>query len=618
LIHGVPFFRALDRVDRARLISALDRVEFPAGTIIFSEGDEADGLYMFETGRVAIAVRTNEEDRVVRELEAPAHFGELGLLLMRRTASARAVTGIKAWKLPQGRFKQLLKERPGVGQAIATRLAEMIDERSRESVGAPPLQPATVSITPTLPRVGWPRARRIVGAALAVGVPIVLWPLARPHGLSEQGWHVLLVLLGAAIGWLLEPVPDFVVALAMVTAWGVLGLTPLSASFSGFTSSAWVVAVGALGLGVAMARSGLLLRIALRMMRFFPPTHAGQVLALLTSGVIVTPLVPLAIARVATIASLTQELAHSLRYPGRSRASAALAFAGLIGYGAFSSIFMTGLAMNFFVIDLLPISERGRVDWIAWFIRAVPEGMVVLAGVIFALFLFLRPEITPKTTPETLRLQARALGPLSSRELVTLGGLSVLLVGLLLQPVFHIDASWLALAGVVVAMFGNVLDRETFRASMEWGFLILFGILLGTAEVLHRAGVDTWIAQVLLPLTRVGEPSVLLLIIGGLVVACRLVLPWIPTTLLLSLVLVPVAAQRGLSPWLVGFVVLVAANTWLHPNQSDFCRIMRDVTKGEMFTERHGTIMGIALTLSVLLGIALSIPFWRAIGLLAR
>ncbi len=260
-----------------------------------------------------------------------------------------------------------------------------------------------------------------------------------------------------------------------------------------------------------MARSGLLLRTALYLLRTFPATHVGQTLALLVGGIVITPLVPLALARVAAVAPLTQELAETLGYPPRSRARAALAFGGLIG------------------------------------------GAVVL----LALF---RPDATPKATPQILRRQERALGSLSARERVTTAAIAVLLVGLLLQQFLHIDTAWLAIGALGIAMAGNALDREGFRGAIDWGFLTFFGILLGAGGVLHQAGVDGWIADSRVPLARaVGDRGAFIVLLAVLVVACRLVLPWIPATLLLSLALVPAAARLGLSPWVVGFVVLVAA-----------------------------------------------------------
>lgn len=617
LLRVVPFFADLARVDVARLVGALEEWELAGGTRIFDEGAAADGLYLLERGTVEVSVRTAEGERALAEFGPGAHFGELGILLAGRTGSARTRTAVKLWKLPRERFERLVRERPWIGLAVATSLAELVDRRSRQHVGAPLAPGLLRPIALSLPQRHRPLGWRLAGLALAVGLPGLLWGLQPPTGLSAEGWHVSLILLGAGLGWLFEPLPDFVVTLAMVAAWGVAGLVPLSLAFAGFTSPSWLLAVGALALAAAMAHSGLSFRIALLLLKGFPPTHVGQVLALLLGGVLVTPLVPLALARVATVASLAQELARALGYPARSRASAALSFAGIIGYGSFSSLFLTGLAMNFFVLDLLPLMERGRFGWLIWLASASVAGAVVLVGATAVLLLFFRPEVAPRTSREVLRRQERALGPLTRAELVTIAAAAVLVVGLIAQPLLHVGTEWLAIGAIIVAMAGSGLDRERFRVGIDWGFLMLFGVLLGAGGVLRGAGVDRWIGETLLALSSaVGDPGALVVLLAAFVVAVRVVVPWIPCTLLLSLALVPAAPQLGLSPWVVGFVVLVAANTWLHPSQSDFCRLAREVTNGELFTERQGLAAGLGITLVTLAAIAASVPYWCALGLL--
>ena len=107
----------------------------------------------------------------------------------------------------------------------------------------------------------------------------------------------------------------------------------------------------------------------------------------------------------------------------------------------------------------------------------------------------------------------------------------------------------------------------------------------------------------------------LVVVLGLFVVAVRMVVPWIPATLLLSLALVPTASQLGLSAWVVGFVVLTTANTWLHPNQAELCRLTRDATGGALFTQRQAIRMGIAMTVLSLVAVAASVPYWSALGI---
>jgi len=619
LIWTVPFFRSLERVSCARLIGALEEVTVPAGTVLALEGGDADALYLIETGEVSVTVRTPEGERVLGTLRGPAYFGEMGLLLGRRTASVHAASDIRAWRLSRERFEQIVRQQPSIAMAVATTLAELLDQRARQYAGAPVVARESQPLRFEPPPAARPRIWRMLGFALTIGVPAVLWGLSPPSRLNLEGWHVLLVVLGAAIGWLLEPVPDFVIALAVPAAWGIAGLVTPAAALAGFSTPAWFMALGALGLAAAMLRSGLLLRIALRLLRVFPSTHFGQMLALLASGVVITPLLPLGLARVAAIAPLTQELAESLGYPPRSRARAGLLFAGLVGHTAFSPVFLTGLVMNFFVLDLLPSAERAHFGWVTWLASAVPAGVIILVGAILTLRFGLHPEVAPRTGAETRRRQEAVLGPISRDEQVTLAAIGILMAGLVFQPVLHVDLTWPAVVALIVLIVAGTLNRQDFRASIDWGFLALFGVLLGTGGVMRQVGIDRWIAGFLAPLAQAaGSPELLLVILAVLVVVGRLVLPWIPATLLLSVALVPVGPRIGLSAWTVGFVVLAAANTWLHPRQSDVYRLAREMTKGEMSTDAQGFLVGAAMTVATLLGIAACTPYWRALGLLGR
>src|SRR5215208_76519 len=110
LLRNVAFFQSLDRVDIARMIGELEEVSIPAGIVLFTEGAEADALYLLAAGRVRVSVRVAGGERSLAELEAPSCFGELGLLLARRTSTVSAVTEVRAWKLPRDRFERLVRE----------------------------------------------------------------------------------------------------------------------------------------------------------------------------------------------------------------------------------------------------------------------------------------------------------------------------------------------------------------------------------------------------------------------------------------------------------------------------------------------------------------------------
>jgi divalent anion:Na+ symporter, DASS family len=620
LLQAVPIFAALERVELARLVGALEETDLAAHEVIFKEGGESDGLYIVQSGQVHLTVRAPDGERLIREVGAGMHFGEVGMLLDRCTASATAHTAVKLWKVPRERFDELVHESPAFVLALAGSMAARYDDGLRSSVGASASAPAAAwkarppRREPTAP--GESLHRTLVALAIAAAIPLFAWWAPPPGGLTPQGWRVILIILSAAVGWLLEPVPDFVTTLLMAAAWGAAGLAPLSSIFDGFVSSSWILGLGALTLAAAMVRSGLMFRASLAVLRWFPASPAGQIIALLVGGLLITPLVPLAVGRVAAIAPFTRELARGMGYRDGSRGGASLAIAGVLGYAAFSSIFLTGLAMNFFVLELFPESERLEATWLVWLTRAAPTGLVFLVGSALALLVWFRPGVGGAS--RRVRDQEHVLGPLTSRELVTIGALATMIVGFLALPLLHVNPAWFAVGALALAIGGGGLSRDLFRRAIDWGFLIQFGILLGAGGVLHAHEVDEWIATHLLSVIGDGwHPAGLIMLLTGFVFACRLLMPWIPATLLLSLALVPAAPRLGLNPWVVGFVVLVAANAWIHPSLSDYCRVTRDAAGEDLFGQRQAMLAGIVLSVLTVIGLAVSIPYWHMLGILS-
>src|SRR5260370_23101963 len=381
LLRRGDSLRGLDRVRPARLIGASEDAHFEPGTLILEEGTVADSLSLLGNGAVEVSVRANGADQVVNSLTAPATFGDFGLLLPERTATVRALTEVQVWRIPRDGFERLLRERPALGLAMARSLADAIDPRGRARVGAPrvprghphlrglPAQPVRAAFT------------KAASGGASIGVPTVLWFLPVPAGLSEAGWQIAVVMAGGAIAWLLEPLPDFVVALAIVVAWAITGLASPALAFSGFASSAWITAVAALGISAAMASSGLLFRTALILLRLFPPSHRGQVTALLLGGIVLTPIVPALFGRVATVAPVARDLSAALGSARQSKGSASLAFAGILGNTLLGPVFLTGVVTNFLTLPLFPASPQHHLPCIVWLPASMPTALLMLVGV---------------------------------------------------------------------------------------------------------------------------------------------------------------------------------------------------------------------------------------------
>jgi CRP/FNR family transcriptional regulator, cyclic AMP receptor protein len=108
---------------------ALERFarEFPAGTMLFEEGQPGDDMYIVVSGEVEIRHQVGDSERVLAVLAAGEFFGEMAILNGRpRSATAVVRTAARLLVIDGTTFEAMLRARPEIAlrmiKALATRL----------------------------------------------------------------------------------------------------------------------------------------------------------------------------------------------------------------------------------------------------------------------------------------------------------------------------------------------------------------------------------------------------------------------------------------------------------------------------------------------------------------
>ena len=103
---------------------------FPKGTVLFTEGDEGEDMYIIRSGRVAIKKRVPHGELVVAELEKGDFFGEMAMLEhIPRTAGAEMVEDGDLIVIGSDIFGDMVKSTP----EIAVRMLRKYSLRLRET-----------------------------------------------------------------------------------------------------------------------------------------------------------------------------------------------------------------------------------------------------------------------------------------------------------------------------------------------------------------------------------------------------------------------------------------------------------------------------------------------------
>lgn len=110
------------------LESAAELKTYPAGSMIFGQGDPSDSVVFVRSGAVRIYVDPPEGHRIeLRTLGPGEIFGELGVVGgQRRTASAQAATDVDVWAVDHGTFNAVYRSDPRVAVEIAKVMAPYV------------------------------------------------------------------------------------------------------------------------------------------------------------------------------------------------------------------------------------------------------------------------------------------------------------------------------------------------------------------------------------------------------------------------------------------------------------------------------------------------------------
>ena len=124
-LRAVPFFRALSPADVQAIGATLEAKNLRKGTIVFREGEIADAMYLVDSGQ--LEVLRGGDATPVALLGAGSVAGELALLLGEpRSATVRASTPCRLWRLGRAELDRLLADHPALALELSAELGRRL------------------------------------------------------------------------------------------------------------------------------------------------------------------------------------------------------------------------------------------------------------------------------------------------------------------------------------------------------------------------------------------------------------------------------------------------------------------------------------------------------------
>jgi len=486
--------------------------------------------------------------------------------------------------------------------------------------------PASESDAATRPRIGlraWTSrlgssSSKWLGALLGLGLGGYLWFGQPSIGLDPSATKLLGLISLTLVFWVFRVLPDYGVALVFAMVIILTKLESAQTVMGGFASTTWFMTLGVLGLGAAITGSGLFYRLSLHLVRMFPLSYYWQIIATGFMGVVVMALIPQQTARTVITSQMLVNLSESLGYKTPSNASTGLFVASFLGLGQLGFLFLTGSTTSLIAWGLLPDDVRAQFTWGYWFIAAWPPTLVVIIVILLCTILIYRPESQPKISYTMVQTQLNILGPLSYKEWISLGVLLFTVTGWLTAPYHGIDGAWIAIIAFATLVNTGIIDWNMLRKGIDWELLIHMGVTLAIPTLLKQAKIDQWLVDVMSPLILpfMDSPVWFFLIIALLTYALKLIFTSFLAVVTLSVALLPLSIDVGMSPWIIAMVVLIASEVWFFPFQVDWHMLAYSTTDGKGFSYPRMLWINPIYALAYIIALIAAIPYWRYLGLM--
>ncbi len=472
-------------------------------------------------------------------------------------------------------------------------------------------------------------AKRIVIGLAGAATGVLFVALASIFGLSTdlsfQAICALGILVCCIIWWVANIFPEFVTALIMCIAFIGLCQVPTTTVFSAFASSTWWLLVAAFALGFGMQRSGLMARMAARILRVFPRTFKMQTAGLIATGTLIGPFIPSLSAKATMLAPLSLSISDAMGYERRSRQATGLFLAMFTGIRTVGPAVISASIIGYGLLATLPSDVAAQFDMLHWFACMLPWFIFVMAANYLALVLLFGDK-QAKGSPldasaeESLATKtASSIGPMTRQERAMAVIMVLCIVLWITEPLHAIPSHIVAISAMVLMLVFGVVGVKDLRQGISWESLIFIGCVLGLAEVFAKLGIDSWIIGSCEAAFSLLANNAYLLVIGICLMTILLRFIIVSEMAYINIFMafiVPLAISFGISPWVIGVCVYAVVNPWFALYQNPIYLSAYYATEGKMANQAQSAAY-CALYLAICIcGLLISTPLWQALGLI--
>jgi len=453
-----------------------------------------------------------------------------------------------------------------------------------------------------------------IGWFLILIVPLAIYFYMSHSGGQYQTTAFLSIISISLIMWIFELLPDFIPGLFAILMLLLFDIAPQEIVMSGFSSSSLFLALSVLGLGAVITSSGLSYRYSLMMLKVLPANTFWYSLGLFFTGILFTPLVPAIIGRASIVGPILTEIVSNCDKNGKKQASTMLFSSSFNGITFLSATFLTSTPLNFIIFSMLPAQEQSDFNFLYWFYASSVVFFVMIVLYVLVSSIYYRSYVNIDLSKKIVEKKLEELGGLTKNEWAAIIGIILLGIGLLTTTVHKIDIPWVAFSILFLLLFFQAISRDDFRRQIDWSFLLLLGSTVGVVATMNHLGLDEDMAKQLawLGSYMVNDFQMFVILLTITIIGIRFFVPMNTTILIFAATLIPLASSAGMNAWLIGFLILLIAETSIFPYQAPFFLYFKQITQDNIeYDERKVYIFHVILISVKLIAVYISIAyFW--------
>lgn len=475
--------------------------------------------------------------------------------------------------------------------------------------------------------------RVLVGFALAwIAFALILWVVPKPAGLSPEGMKVLAIVVWASIMWVSEAMPVGITGISIPTLLIVThalpwdkGRPPLAQVFSGFTGHVVWLLLFALMVGAVMQLLKLDRRLALAILdKIRASTVAGVIWGFFGVNLVLSFLIPAAVARSATLLPIVQGVTNLLGDSDREREAKKAIIIQTLVYGSMITgmFIMTAHLPNMILIQMFGNNDF-RIGYLDWMLLQAPYlGMFVITQW-WVQRHFRTHGVKIAGGHASIAKMHKELGPTSRAEHLLLAVFCGVALFFMLgrnSPIYEVhdyQLGIISLIGMLVLFIPGLFPFKwkDIQDRTMWGTFLLLGGAITLTAAMSKSGLAGWLADGIHETVRdrVWWMVLLIMMVGTHIIRIGM-LSNVAAVALLAPILFELGKQLGLHP--VAFTLLVAdTDTFAYILPTQITAAVVAYGTGAFSTADYAKSGWVCVVFAIGYGIFIMAPWYALLGI---